>query len=328
MKIVITDHRFPDVEQERAAVEGEGWQLVVGNATAEADVANLCSDADGVLAVRASISRHVIESMSRCRVIVRYGIGVETVDINAATEHGIVVANVPDYCVDEVSDHALTLLLMLSRQSLAATQLARKPTWSTATMPPLHRLRGQICGLFGAGKIGSALASKVEGLGMQVLVCDPYLDEAKAMELGMKKVSFEELLHSSDYISIHAPLTPQTKHTFGEAALARMKKSSFIINTARGGLIDEIALLAAIESGTIAGAGLDVLESETAVTPLRSSLVQHPKIIVTAHTAWLSEEARATLQARAVAQVVACLKGQMPYGWVNKNIGQPRSVPD
>jgi D-3-phosphoglycerate dehydrogenase len=236
------------------------------------------------------------------------------------------VANVPDYCVDEVSDHALTLLLMLNRQTIEATHLAAESIWSTAKMPPLHRLRGQTCGLFGAGKIGSLLAAKAGALGIRVLVYDPYLESEKANSLGMVKVGFEDLLEMSDYISLHAPLTAETNHVFGQSAFARMKPTSFIVNTARGALIDEAALLSAIDSGQIAGAGLDVLESETVVTPTRTALVQHPKVVVTAHTAWLSEEARATLQAKAIAQVINCLKGEKPYGLINREIEKIRTI--
>ena len=328
MKIVITDHRFPNVDQERRAVEAAGGELVVAQLTDESQLAELCRDADGVLAVRAPITKRVIADMNRCRIIVRYGIGVDTVDIPAATDHGIMVANVPDYCVDEVSDHALTLLLMLSRQVIAAINLGREKQWSTANMPSLHRLRGQVCGLFGAGKIGSLLAQKVSQLGMEVITCDPYLDERVAREKGMEKVSFDALLSRSDFISLHAPLTGETHHIFGEETFARMKDGVFIVNTARGGLIDESALIVAIGSGKIAGAALDVLEVESSITPLRAALVNHPKVIVTAHTAWLSDEARTALQARAIAQVLACLEGERPYGLINRTIERPRSISD
>src|ERR1700720_3298864 len=155
MKIVITDHRFPNVDQERSAVEESGADLVVGQVTTEDEVAQLCRDADGVLAVRAQITKRVIAEMTRCRIIVRYGIGVDSIDIPAATERGIMVANVPDYCIDEVSDHALALLLMLGRQMIPAISLAKQERWVISKMPPVHRLRGQTCGLAGCGKIGS-----------------------------------------------------------------------------------------------------------------------------------------------------------------------------
>src|SRR5580704_12171334 len=159
MKIVITDHRFPDVEQERRAVEAEGWELVVGSTAEELALIELCRDADGIITARAPFTRRVLETMERCRIIVRYGIGIDTIDIAAANECGIAVANVPDYCVDEVSDHALTLLLMLSRQIIRAMALTRHDRWLLAEMPPLHRLRGQVCGLVGCGQIGSLLAA-------------------------------------------------------------------------------------------------------------------------------------------------------------------------
>ena len=307
MKIVITDYRFPDVEQERRAVEAAGGTLVTGQATNEEQVADLCKDADGVLTARAPIGARAIAAMQRCRIIVRYGIGVDTVDVPAATARGILVANVPDYCLDEVSDHALALLMMLSRQMIPSIAMAKEDTWPVSKMPPLQRLRGQTCGLIGCGRIGSLLAGKVKALGMSVIIHDPYLSEPRAREMGAELVSLDALLARADFISLHAPLNDSTHHLLGEAAFGKMKKTASIINTARGGLIDEGALLAALDAGKIFGAGLDVLESETAVTPTRSALVRHPKMIVTAHTAWLSQQARALLQLRAIEQALACL---------------------
>jgi len=327
MKIVITDHRFPDVAQERRAVEAARGTLLDAQTTDEQELCKVCSDADGVLTARAPITRRVIESLQRCRIIVRYGIGVDTVDIAAATERGIQVANVPDYCVDEVSDHALTLLLMLSRQMIPSISLARQDRWVMTDMPALHRLRGQTCGLVGCGKIGSLLASKVKPLGMRVIIHDPYLSESRCTEMGAELVSFDTLLAQSDFISLHAPLNNETQHLFGEAAFAKMKKTAFLLNTSRGGLIDEAALIAALDSGKISGAGLDVLESETAVTPVRTALVNHPKMIVTAHTAWLSVEARVALQAKAIEQALACLRGEIPYGLINRELAKQEPHP-
>jgi D-3-phosphoglycerate dehydrogenase len=322
LKIVISDHRFPDVEQERRAVEAAGGTLVTGQAVNEEQVADLCRDADGVLTVRAPITRRAIYAMERCRIIVRYGIGVDTVDVAAATERRIMVANVPDYCLDEVSDHALTLLLMLSRQMIPAIALAREDTWAVGKMPPLQRLRGQTCGLVGCGRIGSLLAGKVSALGMSVIIYDPYLSETRAGEMGAELVSLDALLTRADFISLHAPLNEGTHHLLGEAAFAKMKKSASIINTARGGLIDEAALLAALDAGKISCAALDVLESETAVTAIRSALVRHPKTILTPHTAWLSEQARAALQLRAIEQALAGLRGETPYGLINRELAE------
>ncbi|HWO33342.1 MAG TPA: NAD(P)-dependent oxidoreductase, partial [Candidatus Acidoferrum sp.] len=173
MKVVITDHRFPDVEQERHAVESSGGTLFVGQIAGEEQLAATCRDADGVLTVRAAITKRVIAAMEQCRIIVRYGIGVDNIDIGAATQRGIMVANVPDYCIDEVSDHALALLLMLSRQMIPAISLAKEERWAISNMPSLHRLRGQVCGLVGCGKIGSLLAGKAKQLGMRVMIYDP-----------------------------------------------------------------------------------------------------------------------------------------------------------
>jgi D-3-phosphoglycerate dehydrogenase len=322
LKIVITDYRFSDVEQERRAVEAAGGTLVTGQATTEDQVAELCKDADGILTARAPIGGSAISAMKRCKIIVRYGIGVDTVDVAAATAHGIMVANVPDYCLDEVSDHALALLMMLSRQMLQAIALANEDVWAVGKMPPLQRLRGQTCGLIGCGRIGSLLASKVQALGMSVIIHDPYLSEPRAREMGAELVTLDSLLARADFISLHAPLNGATHHLLGEAAFAKMKKTASIINTARGGLIDEAALISALDAGKIFGAGLDVVESETEVTPLRTALVSHSKIIVTAHTAWLSQQARALLQLRAVEQALACLRGEIPYGLINRELAK------
>jgi D-3-phosphoglycerate dehydrogenase / 2-oxoglutarate reductase len=322
VKIAITDYRFPDIDQEKRAVAAAGGTLIVGQAATEDEVADLCRDADAVLNVRAPVTRRAIAAMERCRIIVRYGIGVDSIDIAAATERGIMVANVPDYCLDEVSDHALALLLMLSRQVMPSIALSREGTWSVSRMPPVRRLRGQICGLFGCGRIGSLLAGKVSALGMQVIVHDPYLSEQRAREMGAELVTFDALLERADFISLQAPLTDETRRIFGAAAFAKMKSTASIVNTARGGLIDENALLAALDSGELYGAGLDVMESETVVTPVRTALVTHPKIIVTAHTAWLSREARATLQLRAIEQALACLRGEIPYGLINRELAK------
>lgn len=320
MKVVITDHRFPNVDQERTVLDSLGAELLVPQTTEENVLLDLCRDADAVLTVRAKITKRIIDSMRNCRIIVRYGIGVDNVDIAAATARNIMVARVPDYCVDEVSDHALTLILMLSRQVFAATELAREDKWMTSKMPPLHRLNTQVCGLFGAGHIGSLLIPKLRALGMKVLVHDPYLDAARAQSLGVELVDKPALLQRSDFISIHAPLAEATRHAFNAETLSQMKPTAYIVNTSRGGLIDEAALLRAIDGGTLAGAALDVLESETEMTPIRTALVHHPKIIVTAHTAWLSKEARSSLQKRAIMQVVACFRGERPYGLVNPEI--------
>ena len=322
MKIVITDYRFPDIEQEKRAVEAAGGTLVAGQAVTEEQVADLCRDADGVLNARAPVTKRAIAAMERCRIIVRYGIGVDTIDLPAATARGIMVANVPDYCLDEVSDHALTLLLMLSRQMIPAIALAREDVWPVSKMPPLQRLRGQTCGLIGCGRIGSLLAGKVQALGMNVIIHDPYLSEPRAREMSAELVSFDALLSRADFISLHAPLNQTTHHLLGESAFNKMKKTASIINTARGGLIDETALLAALDAGRIFGAGLDVVESETAVTPVRTALLRHPKMVVTAHTAWLSQQARASLQLRAIEQVIACLKGEKPYGLINRELAK------
>jgi D-3-phosphoglycerate dehydrogenase len=211
---------------------------------------------------------------------------------------------------------------MLSRQIARATSIATARPWSIKGMPLLHRLRGQTCGLFGFGRIGSLLACKVSQLGMRVVVHDPYLDSNCARVQGVELTSLDKLLEQSDFISLHAPLNAETHHVLGEAAFRKMKNTAFIINTARGGLIDSAALIAALNLEEVAGAGLDVLESEPPSMEWEA-LAKNPKVILTPHSAWLSEEARSAMQSSAVAQVIGCLRGEVPYALINRTV-QPR----
>ncbi len=315
-KVVVTDHRFKSVEQEQALIEGAGGTLVVGQCRTDEEVAELGWDADALLVARAPITARVIEQLERCRVIVRYGIGVDVVDVEAATRRGIMVATVPDYALDEVSDHALMLLLALTRRLPQAIELGQAKTWDTGRMPPVPRLRGRVLGLIGMGRIGSRLADKVRPLGVRTVVYDPYLAEEAAALAGVERADLQSLLDQADVVSLHAPLTPETRHLLGPKEFARMKSTAVVVNTARGGLIDQSALWAAVQSGQIAGAGLDVLEQEPPAED--EPLLHHPNVIVTAHVAWLSEEARRDLQRKAAEQVLSAMRGETPYGLVNR----------
>ncbi len=313
--VLVTDYVFPSLEIERAVLQAAGAELVAMQAGSEAELVEAVSGVDGLLVCYAPVTRRVIQRAERCRVIARYGIGVDNVDIAAATERGIVVTNVPDYCIEEVSDHALALLLACARKVAVLDRRVRAGRWEARDAVPIRRLRGQVLGLVGFGKIPRLLAAKARALGLTVLAYDPYLDAATCEAHGARKVELAELLAQADFVSVHAPLTPQTRGLIGEAELRRMKPTAYLINTARGPIVHEAALLRALQEGWIAGAALDVLESEPpgAAHPL----LQAPQVILTPHVAFYSEESLQELQRKAAEEVARVLAGQPPRYPVN-----------
>lgn len=267
--VVVTDLIFPSlepVERVLAAVDAE--VVLASEPTVEA-ILDAARAADGLLVTYAQVTAEIIHPLERCRVISRTGIGVDNVDIEAATQKGIVVTRVPDYCIDEVSDHALGLLFALARRIPQANSAVHAGQWSVDLVIPLHRLRGQTLGLAGFGQIPRVLAPKAQALGLSVIAYDPYVPEEAMAALGVRKVDFDQLLEESDHISVHAPLTPETHHMFNRAALQKMKSGAVLVNTARGPLVDTEALVDALEAGELAGAALDVLEQEPPPTGSR-----------------------------------------------------------
>jgi D-3-phosphoglycerate dehydrogenase len=290
---------------------------ILPDSTSEAIAAG-AAEADAVMVTYAKISAQSIGALTGCRIIARMGIGLDNIDVDAATAAGIVVTNVPDYCVDEVSDHALTVLLSLARRVPKANRLVHGGGWSVQDVGPLHRLRGQVLGLAGFGKIGRALGHKAQALGMQVITHDPYLPAGVAEEAGAEHVDLDELLRRSDVLSIHTPLTAETHRLFGAAAFAKMKRGAVLINTSRGGLVDEEALSEALERGDLSGAGLDVVSSEP--LPSNSPLLGREDVVLTPHIAYYSEESTAELQGKAAEDVVRVLRGENPRYPVNPDL--------
>jgi D-3-phosphoglycerate dehydrogenase len=315
-RVVVTDHVFADLDTERELLGAAGHELVFdGNVTAPDDVRARVAGADAVLNCYTAMPREVIEALDGCRIIARYGIGIDTIDLEEASARRILVTNVPDYCIDEVSDHALALILALTRGVARLDRSVRGGSWSTADAPPIHRLRGRVLGLVGFGRIARALAVKAAALGFRVAASDPYVAGELIREAGVEPRSLEDLFAEADVLSIHAPLTEGTRHLIGADAFARMKPAAIVVNTSRGPLVDRAALLAALESGRLGGAGLDVLETEP--PDPGDPLLTHPGVVVTPHVAFKSEESVAELQRKAVEQVVIALAGDTPPYAVN-----------
>jgi D-3-phosphoglycerate dehydrogenase / 2-oxoglutarate reductase len=323
-RVVVTDHVFADLDTERELLGAAGHELVFeGNVTAPDDVRARVAGADAVLNCYTPMPREVIEALDGCRIIARYGIGIDTIDLDAATARGILVTNVPDYCIDEVSDHALALILALTRGVTRLDRSVRGGSWSTADAPPIHRLRGRVLGLVGFGRIARALAVKAAAIGFRVVASDPYVADELVREAGVEARSLEDLFAEADVLSIHAPLTEGTRHLIGADAFARMKPGAVVVNTSRGPLVDRAALLDALESGRLGGAGLDVLETEP--PDPGDPLLAHPNVVVTPHAAFMSIESVAELRLKAAEQVVTALAGDTPVYAVNADAVEARS---
>ncbi|KAB2329555.1 C-terminal binding protein [Cytobacillus depressus] len=308
--IGITDCDHPSVEIEQNIINKSSGRMVLHQCKTEEDVIRECSEADGLLNQYAPLTRNVLSQLPRCKVIVRYGVGINNIDLDAASDYGIQVCNVPDYGVDEVSDHALALLYTLARKTLLLGNSVRKGEWEFSISRPILRLRDQVVGVVGLGRIGSAFAKKAHGAGFKVIGYDQGRNRSESLPF-VERVSFEQLLELSDIISVHCPLTNETKNLFGEKELLSMKSSAFIINTARGSIINEVALNQALEKGWIAGAALDVMEVEPP-NP-NNPLLQRENCIITPHVAWYSEQAFDELKRKAAEEAVRFLKRQEIY---------------
>jgi len=320
MKVVITDYEYPDVSQEREIITSFGAELLACQLKnrPEEEVIDVVRDADAVIVQYLNVTANIIEAMEKCKMIIKYGIGVNNIDSEAATKKGIYVCNVPDYGVEEVSDHAIMLLLALARKLPLVDKSFRSGKWGYTSMIPVARLRGSTLGLVGLGRIPSLVAKKMSGFGLNIIAYDPYASKEYAQQLGVSLVDFDTLCRTSDFISIHCPQTKETTHLFNDEVFQKMKDGAYLINTARGGIVDESALIRALKSGKIAGAGLDVFENEPLASD--SELFELDNVILTPHCAWYSEEAITALQRKVAEEVVNVLKGNPPFNCTNKEV--------
>ena len=317
--VVITDCDHGDVDPERAVLDGHDVELRVLACRTPEEVAAQAGGADVLINQYVPITAAVLDALPRCRLVVRYGVGVDNVDLEAATERGVWVANVPDYGRDEVADHTLALAMALLRGVVALDRSVRDGTWDLDPARPLRRLATLTWGVVGCGAIGTGVARRAAGLGMRVLGYD--LPTVRS-EAPIERVPLEELLEAADLVSLHAALTPDTHHLVGGAALARMRPTAHLVNTARGGLVEEAALLAALDAGALAGAALDVLEHEPP-DELGWRLARHPRVVATPHAAWYSEEAFHTLKSEVAREALRVLGGGAPRSPVNTPAARP-----
>ena len=306
--IAVTENIFPTLDPAKAALARLNPTLRMAKSVRAEDILEVARDADAILVTYAKLSGDLIRQLTRCKAIGRFGLGVDNIDLLAAKEKGIAVNYVPDYCIREVSDHAMALLLALIRKIPLSNRLVQAGRWEMPAVVPIRRIEGTVLGLLGFGHIPRLVAPKAKAFGMKVIAYDPYAKPDVFETAGVDSVDFDTLLARSDYLSVHAPLTPQTRVMMNTAAFAKMKNGAYIVNTARGPLIDEAALVAALDSGQIGGAGLDVV----AVEPLAkdSPLLGRDNVIVTPHTAFYSIEALDELQSKCASDVARVLSGE------------------
>ncbi len=317
-QIVITDYNYENLKQEKKIFSNFNAELLDFQCRTEENVIAAAKEADAVMVQFAPITRRVLESLKNCKVVVRYAVGFDNIDLDAATELGIRVINVPDYCTEEVSEHTVMLLLAIARKLCTLNRTVKADDWDYKAMKPVQRLKGKTVGLIGFGRIGRMVAKKLSGFQFRIVVYDPYVDQGIADDYGIEFVDFETVVAESDFISLHVPLNAETKYMLNANVFSKMGKCPFVINTGRGGLIQEEALIEALDQEKVQGAALDVMETE----PIRLShpLQSYENVILTPHAAWYSEEALVAIQLFAAKEVERVLQGREPKNLVNQEV--------
>jgi D-3-phosphoglycerate dehydrogenase len=308
MSVVVTDQAFGGVERERAVADAHGVEFTEYDVRTEEETAEAVRGARVVFVNFAPITRRVLEAMAPGAVVIRYGIGYDNVDVDAASEFGVAVCNVPDYGADTVADHTVALILASLRRLIRYTDSIRNSTWvAPAELGSIRGFAETTVGLVGTGRIGRAVAARLRPFGFTVIAYDPYVDSDLLRADGIEPVTFDQLIARSDVVSLHAPLTPENRHILGEEQFSAMRAGATVINTSRGPLIDEAALARALAAGRLGGAALDVFEEEplAADSPLR----RQANVILTPHAAFFSDISLANLQRLAAEEAARALEG-------------------
>jgi len=316
-KVVLTDYVWESLDVEKNTL-ADLAELVPLQTKKPDEFIDQAADCDALLNTYAGpITGEVMAKMPKCKIIARYGIGVDTIDLDAATAAGIIVTNNPTYCIEEVAEHTMALLLACARKVVFYDRLVRDGRWEVPPGKPLFRLSGSTLGLVGFGNIARQVAVRAAAFGMNVLYSDPFVKEGQFNEPG-KSVDLNTLLGQADFVSIHPPLTPQTRKMIGDDALSKMKRSAWIINCARGPIVDTDALARALDAGKIAGAALDTTDPEPLPNP--HPLRGRDNVVINPHVAWYSEQAMVGLQAGAPSEVRRVLMGEWPANVVNRAV--------
>lgn len=316
-KVLITDYVWESVEVEKKILAGLAEVTAIKTRKPE-EFLPQAADCDALLNTYAGpITAADMAKMPKCRIIARYGIGVDTIDLEAATRAGIIVTNNPTYCIDEVAEHTLALLLSTARKVAFYDRMVRDSRWAVPPGKPIHRLSGSTLGLVGFGNIARQVAVRAAAFGMRVLYADPFVKEGR-FDVPGKKMELHPMLRESDFVSLHPPLTPETKKMINDAAFAQMKPTAILVNCARGPIVDTDALVRALDAKRIAGCALDTVDPEPLPDP--HPLRGRDNVIVTPHAAWYSEQAMVGLQTGAPNEVRRVLSGEWPVNVVNKAV--------
>ena len=308
--VVVTDSPFPSLDPAKKALEEANAEVVQAPSSSEEDIIKAAENADAILVTYAKLNENILRSLKNCKAIGRFGIGVDNIDLKVAGELGISVNYVPDYCLDEVSDQAMAMIISMARKIPQSNKLVQSGRWEMPAVVPMHRLRGKTVGLIGFGNIPRLMTPKAQAFGFNVIAADPYAPKELFEKYGVESVSMDELYERSDFISVHAPLLPETKGLVNKDAFKKMKDTAIIVNTARGPLINEKDLIEALDMNEIGGAGLDVVETEP--LPKNSPLIGRDNVILAPHTAFYSVEALEELQTKAASDVARVLNGEEP----------------
>lgn len=316
--VVVSDSPFPDDQPFIDELQKIDCEVIFADLNDKDSFYDLCGRADGMIVTYADINSEVIGKLKKCRVLARTGVAVNNIDVKEATKNNIYVTNVVTAQVDDVSNHAVAMLLTSVKKIPLLNNHVKDGNWSLKIAQPIHKLAGRTLGLAGFGHIAKEVARKVKAFGINVIAYDPYVDQEVFDKFDVKKVEFEDLVTESDFISVHLPLNKTTKDMFGFKEFGKMKANMYIINTARGGIINEEALIDALDKNRIAGAGLDVLATE--FPGKTHPLYKYPNVIITPHSAYYSEECVQDLQTMAANELVRVLSGEKPFSLVNKEL--------
>jgi D-3-phosphoglycerate dehydrogenase len=324
LKVVVTDYIEPDLNWEAQEMARRGLEFLTYQLkfAPNSEVIAATRDADVIIVNMVSITPEIVSNWERCRLVIRHGVGYDNVDVAALEKAGIPLCYIPDYCAEEVAEQAIALLLACGRR-LAASRRAldvssARGCWDFTGAVPIFRMAGQTLGIIGCGRIGSLVYRKMKSFGFDFLICDPYLSEERKEELGIEVVDKETVFRQADFISIHTPLTPETRHLVNDHTLALMKPTAYLVNTSRGPMVDTQALAKALERGVIAGAGIDVYDVEP--PPPDSPLFGLPNTFLTPHLAWYSEDSGRRIRELILMEIDRFLAGQPPRYAAKSNI--------
>jgi len=329
MKVVVTDYIEPDLkwEEEKLAEMGVEFAYHQLKFQPVEKVIEATRDADIVIVNMVKVPRELVAAWEKCKLVIRHGVGYDNVDLEALEEAGIPLCYIPDYCTEEVAEQAIMLILACARRLITSRKVldesSARGQWDFQDVIPIYRMAGRTVGILGCGRIGSLVYLKLKSFGFRFLICDPYLSEERVQELGVERVDHETLFKESDFLTIHTPLTQETRHIVNKDTLALMKPTAYVINTARGPMVDSEALAEALRNGVIAGAGIDVYDVEP--PPPDHPLFSAPNVILTPHLAWYSEDAAWRIRELIILEIQRFLEGKPPRYVAKRDVEVARS---